>query len=99
MLLWFRQLLGPGGPPWLLILMAALFEAVALRLVEFQLCLGALERQRQKLEGRKLDDAALHDAAEAAFAQAQPREHNAFKVQLGKLTLIRALRKASTMEL
>jgi hypothetical protein len=31
--------------------------------------------------------------------QAQPREHNAFKVQLGKLTLIRALRKASTMEL
>jgi len=53
----------------------------------------------QKLEGRKLDDAALHDAAEAAFAQAQPREHNAFKVQLGKLTLIRALRQASTMEL
>ena len=53
----------------------------------------------QKLNGRKLDDAALNDAAEAAFVQAQPREHNAFKVQLGKLTLIRALRKASTMEL
>jgi xanthine dehydrogenase YagS FAD-binding subunit len=53
----------------------------------------------QKLNGRKLDDAALNDAAETAFAQAQPREHNAFKVQLGKLTLIRALRQASTMEL
>ena len=53
----------------------------------------------QKLNGRKLDDAALNDVAEAAFVQAQPREHNAFKVQLGKLTLIRALRQASTMEL
>jgi xanthine dehydrogenase YagS FAD-binding subunit len=53
----------------------------------------------QKLIGRKLDDAALNDAAEIAFAQAQPREHNAFKVQLGKLTLIRALRQAAAMEL
>jgi xanthine dehydrogenase YagT iron-sulfur-binding subunit len=53
----------------------------------------------QKLKGRKLDDVALNEAAETAFAQAQPREHNAFKVQLGKLTLIRALRQAATMEL
>jgi xanthine dehydrogenase YagS FAD-binding subunit len=53
----------------------------------------------QKLNGRKFDDASLNDAAETAFAQAQPREHNAFKVQLGKLTLIRALRQAAAMEL
>jgi len=53
----------------------------------------------QKLKGRKLDDVALNETAETAFAQAQPREHNAFKVQLGKLTLIRALRQAATMEL
>jgi xanthine dehydrogenase YagS FAD-binding subunit len=53
----------------------------------------------EKLTGRKLDAAALNDAAEAAFAQAQPREHNVFKVQLGKLTLVRALRQAATMEL
>ena len=53
----------------------------------------------QKLKDRRLDDAALNDAAETAFARAQPREHNAFKVQLGKLTLIRALRQAATMEL
>ena len=53
----------------------------------------------QKLKDRRLDDVALNEAAETAFAQAQPREHNAFKVQLGKLTLIRALRQAATMEL
>jgi xanthine dehydrogenase YagS FAD-binding subunit len=53
----------------------------------------------QTLNGRKLDDTALNDATETAFARAMPREHNAFKVQLGKLTLIRALREAATMEL
>ena len=39
-----------------------------------------------------------YEAAEAAFAQSRPREHNFFKVQLGKLTLIRALRQAASME-
>jgi xanthine dehydrogenase YagS FAD-binding subunit len=53
----------------------------------------------QKLAGQKLDDAMLNEAANVAFAQAKPREHNAFKVQLGKLTLMRALRQAGTMEL
>lgn len=53
----------------------------------------------QKLKGRKLDDAILSDAADAAFANAKPREHNVFKIQLGKLTLVRALNQAATMEL
>ena|SRR5215831_8922898 len=53
----------------------------------------------QKLRGRKPDDSALTEAADTAFAGAKPREHNAFKVQLGKLTLTRALRQAATMEL
>jgi xanthine dehydrogenase YagS FAD-binding subunit len=53
----------------------------------------------QILSGRKIDDATLNDAADAAFAQAKPREHNAFKAKLGKLTMVRALRQASTMEL
>jgi xanthine dehydrogenase YagS FAD-binding subunit len=53
----------------------------------------------QKLSGRSLDEATLNEAAEAAFAQSRPREHNAFKVQLGKLTLIRALRQTASMEL
>src|SRR5262245_57807347 len=49
----------------------------------------------QKLTGRKLGDAVLSDAADAAFANAKPREHNAFKIQLGKLTLVRALNQAA----
>jgi xanthine dehydrogenase YagS FAD-binding subunit len=53
----------------------------------------------QKLTGRKLGDAVLSDAADAAFANAKPRKHNAFKIQLGKLTLVRALSQAATMEL
>jgi xanthine dehydrogenase YagS FAD-binding subunit len=41
----------------------------------------------------------LSDATDAAFANAKPREHNTFKIQLGKLTLVRALSQAATMEL
>lgn len=53
----------------------------------------------QKLRGRKPDDDTFNEAASIAFAAAKPRQHNAFKVQLGKLTLVRALRQAATMEL
>jgi xanthine dehydrogenase YagS FAD-binding subunit len=53
----------------------------------------------QKLRDRKPDDEAFSEAASIAFANAKPRKHNAFKIQLGKLTLARALRQAATMEL
>lgn len=53
----------------------------------------------QILNGRKINDASLAEAADAAFAQAKPHEHNAFKVRLGKLTLMRAVHQAATMEL
>jgi xanthine dehydrogenase YagS FAD-binding subunit len=43
------------------------------------------------LRGRVLDEALATQAAEVAFAAARPREHNAFKVPLGKRTLVRAL--------
>ena len=51
------------------------------------------------LKGKAPDEATLNRAAEAAFADANAREHNAFKIPLGKLTLVRALRQAATMEL
>jgi xanthine dehydrogenase YagS FAD-binding subunit len=51
------------------------------------------------LKGKPLDEPTLNAAAEAAFAEADAHEHNAFKVPLGKLTLVRALRQAATMEL
>ena len=49
--------------------------------------------------GKAIDDTAAKAAADAAFAQARPRQHNAFKVELGKRTLVRALRQAAAMEI
>jgi xanthine dehydrogenase YagS FAD-binding subunit len=53
----------------------------------------------QKLAGQAPDDAILAAAAKLAFAQAKPREHNAFKIELGKRTLVRALHQAAALEI
>jgi xanthine dehydrogenase YagS FAD-binding subunit len=51
------------------------------------------------LVNQRLDETAMRHAADLAFADARPREHNAFKVELGKRTLMRALRQAGAMEI
>jgi xanthine dehydrogenase YagS FAD-binding subunit len=51
------------------------------------------------LRGKPLDETSANAAAEAAFAEAQPREHNAYKIALGKRTLVRALREAAALEI
>jgi xanthine dehydrogenase YagS FAD-binding subunit len=51
------------------------------------------------LKGKRLDEAAAREAAEIAFASARPRQHNQFKVPLGKATLVRALLQAGSMEI
>lgn len=51
------------------------------------------------LKGKQLDEANAAAAAELAFASAKPRGHNAFKIELGKRTLVRALRQAAAMEI
>jgi xanthine dehydrogenase YagS FAD-binding subunit len=51
----------------------------------------------QILKGQKLTEALATRAAEAAFAGAHPRAHNAFKIPLGKSTLVRALLETSEM--
>ncbi|HEX3709051.1 MAG TPA: xanthine dehydrogenase family protein subunit M [Pseudolabrys sp.] len=53
----------------------------------------------QKLAGQAIDDATLAAAANLAFAEAKPRQHNAFKIELGKRTLIRALHQAAALEI
>ena len=50
------------------------------------------------LKGKAIGAKTMKAAAEAAFAGARRREHNAFKVALGKRTLIRALGQAAAME-
>jgi xanthine dehydrogenase YagS FAD-binding subunit len=51
------------------------------------------------LKGRQLDEQTATAAANAAFAQASPHEHNKFKIELGKRTLVRALRQAASLEI
>jgi xanthine dehydrogenase YagS FAD-binding subunit len=50
------------------------------------------------LLGKTLDEQAASAAADAAFANARPRGDNAYKVALGKRTLVRALLQAAAME-
>ena len=52
-----------------------------------------------RLVGKYLDEAAAMGAAEAAFAQSRPRQYNAFKIELGKATLVRALLQVKAMEI
>jgi xanthine dehydrogenase YagS FAD-binding subunit len=52
-----------------------------------------------ELAGKRLDDAVLARAGEAAFSGARTFEHNAFKVELGKRTIARALLNASRLEI
>ena len=50
------------------------------------------------LAGKTLDEVTAQHAARAAFADAVPRTHNAFKVALGQATLVRALLQAAKLE-
>lgn len=52
-----------------------------------------------ELQGKTLSDETAQAAAAAAFADAESREHNAFKIELGKRTLARALTQAAALEL
>jgi xanthine dehydrogenase YagS FAD-binding subunit len=51
------------------------------------------------LKGERLEDGLAQRAGEAAFAGAEPRQHNAFKIALGKRVLARALQRAAAMEI
>jgi xanthine dehydrogenase YagS FAD-binding subunit len=52
-----------------------------------------------QLRGRPLNADTLAEAVEAAFAEASPRTHNAFKIELGKRTMARAVLMAAAMEI
>jgi xanthine dehydrogenase YagS FAD-binding subunit len=50
------------------------------------------------LKGQRFDDGLAQRVAEAAFAGAKPRQHNAFKIALGQRVVARALHRAAAME-
>lgn len=49
------------------------------------------------LNGQRLERSVLQRAADAVFEGAKGREHNAFKIELGKRTLMRALTRVGAM--
>ncbi|QAU41291.1 FAD binding domain-containing protein [Bradyrhizobium guangdongense] len=51
------------------------------------------------LKGQRFDDALAQRAADVAFADARGRQHNSFKIALGKRVVARALQQAVTMEI
>lgn len=53
----------------------------------------------EALRGRPLTEDNAARAAEAAFAEARPRQHNGFKIELGKQTLVRALMEVRDMRI
>ena len=55
------------------------------------------ERAEDTLRGKPIDERTARAAGETAFAAARPRKHNAFKVELGKRTLMRALQGAAAL--
>ena len=50
------------------------------------------------LKGQRFDEGLAQRAADAAFADARGRKHNAFKIALGKQVVARALHQAVAME-
>ena len=63
------------------------------------IAVARLRGRSRSRAAKALDDAALQTAARRRVRQAQPREHNAFKIELGKRTLVRALRQAAALEI
>jgi xanthine dehydrogenase YagS FAD-binding subunit len=51
------------------------------------------------LKGQKFDEAIVQSVADLAFAGAQAKRHNEFKIALGKRVVARALHQAATMEI
>lgn len=51
------------------------------------------------LRGKVLNDETARRAADVAFAGAEPREHNAFKIPLGKAAVVRALLETKEMKI
>jgi xanthine dehydrogenase YagS FAD-binding subunit len=50
------------------------------------------------LRGERFDEGLARRAGEVAFAGAEARQHNAFKIALGKRVVARALQRAAAME-
>ena len=86
-----------------LISVAAALAMDGNRIVQARIALGGVAHKpwralkaEQLLVGQEATEANFKQAAEAEMADAKPLEHNAFKVELGKRSIVRALQVALT---
>jgi xanthine dehydrogenase YagS FAD-binding subunit len=86
-----------------LISVAAALELDGNRIVQARIALGGVAHKpwralkaEQLLVGQEATEANFKRAAEAEMSDAKPLEHNAFKVELGKRSIVRALQVAFT---
>jgi xanthine dehydrogenase YagS FAD-binding subunit len=84
---------------------AVAIDMVGSKVREARIALGGVatipwrsQEAEDVLAGKTLSEDAAQAAARAAFANARPRVHNAFKVALGQSTLVRALLQAAELE-
>jgi xanthine dehydrogenase YagS FAD-binding subunit len=84
---------------------AVAIDMVGPKVREARIALGGIAtipwRSREAedvLAGQNLTETVAEAAARAAFTDARPRIHNAFKVALGRATLVRALLQAAELE-
>jgi len=84
-----------------LVSVAAALEMGAGKIVQARIAMGGVAHKpwralkaEQLLVGREATEANFKLAAEAEMADAKPLEHNAFKVELGKRSIVRALQMA-----
>lgn len=84
-----------------LISVAAALETQGNRIVQARIALGGVAHKpwralkaEQLLVGKEATEANFTVAAEAEMADAKPLEHNKFKVELGKRSIVRALQMA-----
>ena len=82
-------------PLWEILDKAGFWEHVGIK-VNFEFCDSSSEAEAA-LSGRPASEASFRQAAEAALKDAKPLAHNAYKVELGKRAIVRALMRASRL--
>lgn len=85
-----------------LVSVAAGLEMKGTRIAGARLAMGGvaakpwrLREAEQLLAGKDMSEAVFEEAAKAAMAEARPLEHNRFKVELGRRSIVRALHMAA----
>ena len=94
----YQQIMEKSDFDWALVSCAVAAQVDGRRLSKVRIALGCIapgpfqrEAVNASLEGRELTEAVAAEAAEQLLAEAEPREHNAYKVPMAKALVKRSL--------